>query len=123
MKHLILFAGLSSLSVLAAAQQKDIFDIDRHLQGNKKFQVSPQTTYSLPPLAVHSNRMSLQYRLPNADGIYSQQSYRMPVIVPETTLDQIPNPGLSQRLKTVILSWPRESISGNIPNNAPVISW
>jgi hypothetical protein len=114
---------MSGLSVLVAAQQKDLFDINRHLKGNKQFRESPKSTFILTPGSVYSNLMLLQYRLANNEGVYSHPTYHMPVIVPETTLNPIFNPALGQRLNLAIQTWPRESIAGAIPNPAPVISW
>ncbi len=123
MKHLLILGGLSSLSALATAQQKDLFDINRHLKGNKPFSIPQEKTFQWPSFTEESNRLLLQYRLPNGDGIYNQSIYRMPVIIPESNLDWIPNPGLSRRLNKVIFGWPMKSAPGTIPNTAPKISW
>ena len=120
MKHLLLVGGLSSLSVLASAQQKDLFDINRHLKGNKQFSIPNKKSFQWLSNTEDPNRLMLKYRSANGDGIYSQSIYRMPVIVPNTDLTRIPNPGLSKRLYTAILGWPRKSITGMIPNPAPL---
>lgn len=122
MKHLFLVGGLSSLSVLASAQQKDLFDINRHLKGNKQFSIPNKKSFQWLSNTEDPNRLMMKFRTPNGDGIYSQSVYRMPVIVPTTDLSRIPNPGLSKRLSAVILGWPGKSITGVIPNPAPLMS-
>jgi len=120
MKHLLFLGGLSILSVMAIAQQKDLFDINRHLKEIKVFSIPSEKFFQWPSNPEDHNRLMQKYRLPNGDGLYSQSIYRMPVIVPETDLASIPNPGLSQRLYAAILGWPRKSITGVIPNPAPL---
>ena len=122
MKHLLLVGGLSSLSVLASAQQKDLFDINRHLKGNKQFSIPNKKSFQWLSNTEDPNRLMLKYRSANGDGIYSQSIYRMPVIVPNTDLTRIPNPGLSKRLYNAVHGWPRKSITGVIPNPAP-LTW
>jgi hypothetical protein len=123
MKHLLLLGGLSSLSVLSTAQQKDLFDINRHLKSNKQFSIPSEKAFPLTSGPADPSRLLLQYRLPNGDGIYNQSIYRMPVIIPETDLAWIPNPGLSRGLNKAIFGWPMKSAPGTIPNTAPKTSW
>lgn len=120
MKHLFLIAGLSSLPLLASAQRKDLFDINNHLQKNKRKETLKSFS-EIPALQGNSKYMLFQYRLSDETAVYSHPAYRMPVIVSEISPDQVPNPGLSQRLNTVILFLPTRP--GYIPNPAPPISF
>ena len=67
MKHLLILGGLSSLSALATAQQKELFDINRHLKGNKQFSIPSEKAFPLTSGPADPSRLLLQYRLPNGD--------------------------------------------------------
>jgi len=117
MKKVFLVFGIAAFSS-ASAQQKDVFDIERHLQkittGKKLPGVNLQNQpifefKQLPPNLLNS--------LPNGDRVTTLPGYNMPCVVPgQSYLYFTPNlAGINQPL---LLRAFKRSEPGIIPNPA-----
>jgi hypothetical protein len=86
MKKMFLFIGINSFYSVNG-QQKELFDIDRHLQ-NKSTKKAPLKLYDKPAIEFKSNRnhFTLNYMLPNGDKVFTSPGYNMPVIIPGNSL-------------------------------------
>ena len=83
------------------AQQKDPFDIDKHLKKNSPVILAPQLKQSLQnpfykkPFTTAIIRglplkMEQIYTCPNGDKVYSDPQFHMPVIVPDMSAFNMP---------------------------------
>jgi hypothetical protein len=86
MKRIFLFIGVAGFYT-AACQQKELFDINRHLQ-NKSTKKPLLKLYDKPAIDFKSkfNQFSLNYTLPNGDKVITSPEYKMPVITPGKSL-------------------------------------
>jgi len=125
MKHLFICGGMSCLSLLVAAQQKDLFDLQRHLEADRPFSRSLNKNILLPLKSAQPYRMQLAYHLPDGNSVYNLPAYRMPVIVPQERTDQIPNLTFTQPRFKRVMGWPGLHLAeaGTMPNPSPKISW
>ena len=121
MKKIFLIFGIAGFSA-AAAQQRELFDIDNHLKKKNS------AKHSKPPIfplkiqnAILPNTLTLYntYTLANGDKVYTSPAYNMPVIKPDMTPFSImPNIGGSQQIPIVL----KRSNPGTIPNgSAPLV--
>ncbi len=117
MKKVFLVFGIAAFSS-ASAQQKDVFDIDRHLQklaiGKKLPGVNLQNPYILefkqfPPTHL--------YTLPNGDKVMTLPRYNMPYIVPGQTYLYF-TPNLAEATRPLLLRAYQRKQPGAIPNPA-----
>ena len=121
MKKIFLVFGIAGFSA-AAAQQRELFDIENHLK--KKSFEKKNKPYILPLKIQHSilpNTLMLShtYTLANGDKVYTSPAYNMPVIKPDMTPFSImPTIGRSQQVPIVL----KRSNPGTIPNgSAPLV--
>jgi hypothetical protein len=96
MKRVFLLFGIAAFSS-ASAQQKDVFDINRHIQellnkNNTALKSSGPAeinTYFLN--GPHQSNVTLSHVLPNGDKVYLLPQDKMPCVVPGITLNNMPN--------------------------------
>ncbi len=123
MKRILLLLGLIG-GYAVAAQQKDLFDIEKHLQkksiertGKNHRLLLPDNfnNYKSVPEKDPVNKSYtgvLSHTLPNGDKLYSLPTDNMPCVVPDMNLYNImPNAGTST---TIVL----QNRPGIIPNPA-----
>jgi len=123
MKKIFLVCGVFAL-YSANAQQKDLFDIEKHLQkkaiennGVKlrqqtfdKFRI-PDPSPGTNPI-INSHKESLSYKLPNNDSVFILPIDNMPCVVPDMKeFNVMPNAGINSN---IIL----QNRVGQIPNPA-----
>jgi len=89
MKTIFLLLCLAS-AVIAAAQQKDVFDIQQHLQ---KKQSTPPRIAELKMPFDNGSRQNI-YSLPDQTQVIINPAYRMPVVTTDMKQFQVmPNAG------------------------------
>lgn len=117
MKKIFLVFGIASFSS-ASAQQKDVFDIERHLQKltteKKKPEVSLQRQpvfefRQLPPILLST--------LPNGDRVMTLPGYNMPCVVPGNTY-LYSTPNLTATSQPLLPGTYKGNHPGAIPNPA-----
>jgi hypothetical protein len=123
MKKVFLLLGIASFSA-ASAQQKDVFDIQQHLDKMFKDKKIPEIVISplnKPTPVSYSwpfpNNQKLSIILPNGDKVYILSQDNMPCVVPDMTQFNMPNVSNSHDYFQSLL--PKNNIPGNIPNAAP----
>ena len=120
MKRVFLLFGIAAFCS-ASAQQKIVFDINKHLQGlmNKKKNsstvIKPFKTNKFYNIGSHKSILKLSHTLPNGDKVFTQSQYNMPCIIPDlrqfTAMPNISNPNVYFES---LLS--RQQLPGTIPN-------
>jgi hypothetical protein len=123
MKKIFLLFGIAAFSS-ASAQQKDVFDINRHIRGFLDKKTSPEKEIKPPvinnfiSIVPYQQGMKLSYVLQNGDKVFILPNSNMPCVVPDMRQFSImpnrsnPNEYFEFRLN-------KQNIPGNIPNAAP----
>lgn len=118
MKKVFLLLGIAGFTT-ASAQQKELFDINKHLQ--KKNAEKPIATPKIKPGFQRGNpfqfkpsKNSAKYYLvlPNGDKVYRSPEYHMPIVVPDMRqFNTMPNAIIEKSIATIFTT--------RIPNAAP----
>jgi len=96
MKKVFLFFGIAAFSS-ASAQQKDVFDINRHIQEvlrNRNTSVRGVETFKTDQVFINSSTGSkpkLSQILPNSDKVYTLRQDNTPCVVPDMSQFNMPN--------------------------------
>jgi len=89
MKKILLSVSILAFS-FASAQQKNLFDIQKHIQGkikeNKLRSLAPKQSF-LYPQSNHSQ----SYTLPNGNKVYTLAQDNMPCVKPDMSQFNMPN--------------------------------
>jgi hypothetical protein len=121
MKKVFLLFGIAAFST-ASAQQKDVFDINRHIQGflDKKTSsrkvIKPIVANNFFSIGTYKPGMKLSYVLPNGDKIYLLPQDNMPCVAPGFPQNNMPN--VFDPDKFFESNIVKQNIPGNIPNVA-----
>jgi hypothetical protein len=113
MKKVFLFFGIASFSS-ASAQQKDVFDINRHIQEvlkNKNPSGTGVKTFINP---LTESQPKLSYLLSNGDKLYILNQDNMPCVVPDISQFNMPN--ISNPDEYFESTLFRNHLPGSIPN-------
>jgi hypothetical protein len=120
MKKVFLLFGIAAFSP-ASAQQKNVFDINRHIQEvlrNKSSSGTIPKTFKTDKTfiagLIHSQPKQ-SYTLPNGDKVHVLSGDNMPCVIPEmmqfTTMPNISNP--NEYFETLFY---KQYLPGSIPN-------
>ncbi len=119
MKKIFLLFGVATFSS-ASAQQKDVFDVNRHIQGllNKNKAAGKSAgpveinTYFLK--GSHTSGVNLSHILPNGDKVYLLPQDNMPCVVPGINRNNMPNISLPDKYFETLAF--KNNTPGIIPN-------
>ena len=114
MKKVFLLFGLAAFSS-ASAQQKEVFDINRHIQEVLKNKGASGTNPKIFNAMLTHSQTKQSYILPNGDKIHVLSDDNMPCVIPDmnqfTIMPNISNP--NEYFETLFF---RQHLPGNIPN-------
>jgi hypothetical protein len=118
MKKIFLFFGIATISS-ASAQQKDVFDVNRHIQqllknktAGKSIALAEIDNFFLK--GSHTSGVNLSYVLPNGDKVYLLLQDNMPCVVTGTPQNNMPN--ISNPNKYFESLTFKNNTPGSIPN-------
>lgn len=117
MKKIFLLFGIA-VSISATAQQKDLFDIDKHIQKNQaeKLKIAGKEK-NIAGQFPFSNNPRLNYTLSNGDRVVTLPFDNMPCIVPDISqFWAMPNPG--KNILAYNFNVLPKRLPGAIPNGA-----
>jgi hypothetical protein len=110
MKKILLIAGILVFS-FASAQQKDLFDIQQHIQEKIK-ESKLRSLVPKQPFLYPQSKLSHPYTLPNGNKVYTLPLDNMPCVEPDMSQFNMPNIAKSDK-------YLQRNMSGRIPNPAP----
>ena len=117
MRNVFLIFGIAAFSA-ASAQQKDLFDIQKHLlkkQAQGKRTTEHNIFLTLPEISSVQIHQQLFYSLANGDKVFQLPTDNMPCVIPDMSRFQtMPNPILI--IPFNLNSYPRRMQPGLIPN-------
>ena len=127
MKKVFLLFGIAAFSA-ASAQEKDLFDIQKHLQMKQAEDKKNNTIKLVPPFLrtvaptsnfYMPNKPELTYTLENGDKVITLGQDNMPCIVPDMSFfKSMPNSGYAGNYYPNNLFTIRQRELGQIPNGA-----